>query len=224
MKTNKFLALIAIVSLVFTSCSSDEIETIEDSSKGLIKTYKIKRDSTGAYSLDFDVIDNTQIDRLEDSQNNSSKFLLSSTSIPTEKSISKDLLVDNNELKVSFVDANADSKFISIIDDNITLQAKGDSSKLSGYSVEGNEDGTFSLDFDVNNNVDVSFVYNESISTYEIHLEDGSGSVSSFSRILEKEDDGLLKIDFVNHISNSGAKSATSALIRKPKVIIDGGD
>ena len=156
-------------------------------------------------------------------QGNNNEFLLSPAKVAqTAKSISQELVIDNSNLKVSFVDANSDkSAYISITDDNISLQRKENGIKLASYSVEGNQDGTYDLFFDVKNDVDVSFVYNESISTYEVHLEDGAGSETSFSRTLEKEDGQPLKIDFVNHVSNPSAKSAELSLIRKPIIIID---
>jgi len=100
------------------------------------------------------------------------------------------------------------------------LQRKGNGEMLAGYSVQGNEAGTFNLEFDVNDNVAVSFVYNETISTYEIHLEEGSSDNNSFSRTLEKEAGEPLKIDFVNHVSNTSAKSSELLMVRKPKVIV----
>lgn len=219
MKNNKFLAILAIVSLVFSSCSSEDSLITEN--QNLKKTYKVKRDATGAYSLDFD--QNTKIDQVLESANKTRQYLISSSTSKTEKNNSQELLIDNNKLKIGFIDADTDKKqYISIIDDNISLQRKSDdNNKLAGYSIQSNQDGTFGLDFNVNDNVDVSFVYNEEISTYEIHLEDGAGGESDFSRTLEKEEGKSLKIDFVNHINNSGAKSFELSRIRKPEVIID---
>lgn len=219
MKKSKFLALVAIVSLVFTSCSSEDSVITENPI--LKKTYKVKRDATGAYSLDFD--DNTKVDQVLESADNTRQYLISSSLNKVNKNSSQELLIDNDRLKVGFIDADTDKKqYISIIDDNISLQRKSDdNNKLAGYSIESNQDGTFSLDFNVNDNVEVSFVYNEEISTYEVHLEDGTGGDSNFSRTLEKEEGEPLKIDFVNHINNSNAKSYELKMIRKPEVIID---
>jgi hypothetical protein len=143
----------------------------------------------------------------------------------SKENFSKNLSIDKDQLNIIIIDANVSKKSsLSIIDDNIKLQSKGSSEMLSSYSVQGNEEGTYDLAFDVNDNVAVSFVYNQSIKTYEIHLEEGNSSTNQYTRILEKEEGHPLKIDFVNHTSNGNAKSATSALIRKPKVVIDHGD
>ncbi len=220
MKKSKFLALIAIVSLVFTSCSSEDSLITENQNLNLKKTYKVKRDAAGAYSLDFD--ENTKIDRVFKSTDNTRQYLISSSSNKTQKNNSQELLIDNNKLKVGFIDTDTDKKqYISIFDDNISLRKSNDSSKLAGYSIESNQDGTFSLDFSVNDKVDVSFVYNEEISAYEVHLEDGAGVESNFSRTLEGVEGETLKIDFVNHIVNANAKSSEYRRIRKPIIIID---
>jgi len=218
MKNNKFLALIAIVSLVFTSCSSDETVLAETESTNLLKTFKLKRDATGAYSIDFDVTQNTKVEKLTDASQNSNEYLLSADDNQVERNISQQLLIDNNKLKVGFVDTKTDAKqFISITDDK---KISSKISKLANYSIQGNDDGTFDLAFQVNDNVNVSFVYNEAISTHEVHLDNGLGKDTNFSRTLESEAGEPLKIDFVNHTSNLNAKSSQLAMIRKPKIII----
>lgn len=223
MKTIKFLTLATIVTLVFTSCSNEESLSSEAQQANLSKTYKVKRDATGAYSVHS--TDNTQIDRVLTEVDNTKLFYLSSGNSQTNKNNTQELLIDNNKLKVGFIDANTnDKQFVTIEDDNITLLSKSnENKKLADYSIEGNQDGTYDLDFKVNKNVDVSFVYNEEISTYEIHLEKGKGGVENFSRTLESEDSGVLRVDFVNHVNNSNAKSSEETLIRKPRVIIDNG-
>ena len=220
-------SLFAIITLVFSSCSSeDDSLLIENQQKSLLKTYKIKRDATGAYSIDFDVTDNTKVDNLLNVKNNFNEYILSPSNTVTEKNISQDLLINNNQLKVGFVDANFDKKaVISVIDDELSLHRKGNNSKLADYSVQSNEDGTFTLDFNVNSNVNVSFVFNESINTHEIHLEEGKGGENTFSRTLEKENGEPLKIVFVNYYNNStSAKSKTAVAqkgsIRRPELII----
>ena len=49
MKKIKFLTLATIITLVFTSCSNEESLPSEVQSANLSKTYKLKRDATGAY-------------------------------------------------------------------------------------------------------------------------------------------------------------------------------
>ncbi|PQJ78909.1 hypothetical protein [Polaribacter porphyrae] len=227
MKTNKFLVLLIAVSFVFTACSNEENTIAENPNKNLLKTFKVKRDATGAYSVDLNVNDNTKVDKVINTSNNLSEFYLYSSENQTQSNVSENLLIDNNELKVSFIQAdNNKVSNVTILDDDISFLSKSsDNEKLASYEISSTEDGNYELNFDVNNNVDVSFVFNDDTNTYEIHLESGKGGETNFSRVLEKED-SLLKLDFVNHVDNANAKSSESEmmLIRKPKVIIDDGD
>jgi hypothetical protein len=223
MKKIKFLAITALLSLVFYSCTNKDSDILENNQINLLKDFKLEKNAEGLYSLNFNVKENTKVEQFVDASYN--EFLLSSSNIKSKGNFSKDLSIEGDQLNISIIDANVSEKSsLSIIDDNIKLQSKGSSEMLSSYSVQGNEDGTFDLAFDVSDNVKVSFVYNQAINTYEIHLEEGNSSTNNFSRILEKEEGHPLKIDFVNHTSNGNAKSASSAMIRKPKVIIDHGD
>jgi len=225
MKKIKFLALATIVTLVFTSCSNEESLPSEAQNTNLSKTFKLKRDATGAYSVHS--IDNTQIDRVLTEVDNTKLFFLSNGNSQSNKNSSQELLIDNSKLKVGFIDASTnDKQFVTIADDNITLLSKNDDSKkLADYSIQGNQDGTYNLVFNVEDNVAVSFVYNEEISTYEVHLEDGVSTTTNFSRTLESEDGKTLRLDFVNHLKNTNAKSSEESLIRrKPRVIIEDGN
>jgi hypothetical protein len=223
MKKIKFLAITALLSLVFYSCTNKDSDILENNQINLLKDFKLEKNAEGLYSLNFNVKENTKVEQFVDASYN--EFLLSSSNIKSKENFSKDLSIEGDQLNISIIDANVSEKSsLSIIDDNIKLQSKGSSEMLSSYSVQGNEEGTFDLAFDVSDNVKVSFVYNQAINTYEIHLEEGNSSTNNFSRILEKEEGHPLKIDFVNHTSNGNAKSASSAMIRKPKVIIDHGD
>lgn len=221
MINTKFLSLLTIVLLVFASCSSEDSLIEENLNLSLEKTYKVKRDATGAYSLDFD--QNTKIDEVLKFSDDFRQYLLSSSSNNIENTNSHELLIDNNKLKIGFIDADLNkTQSILILDDNVALQSKSnETKKLVKYSIKSNQDDTFSLDFKVKKNVDVSFVYNEEIRTYEIHLEDGDGVKSNFSRTFDKESSEPLRIDFVNHLINSNAKSSSLLMIRKPKIIID---
>ena len=132
------------------------------------------------------------------------------------------MLIDDTQLKVNIVDENSKMKSrISLFDDNISLLRKGSNSMLASFSIQKNKDNGYNLDFDVKKKVNVSFVYNEAISTYEVHLEKGSGGEISYSRTFEKQEGQQLKIDFVNHIGNARAKTLELIEIRKPIIIID---
>lgn len=223
MKKIKLTALVASAILVFSSCSTEETFTPEVQSADLLKSFKIKRDASGAYSLDYDLHKNAAADNVVDESNNTNNIYLYSTENQLSKKLTQDLLIDGEQLKVGFINAGSMSSNITIIDDNITLAKKNNDTKLKDYSIESNEDGTYTLDFNVSNKVNVDFVYNEEISTYEIHLEEGKSTTTSFSRVLEREDGELLKIDFINYKSNLHARGEDTTLTtkrKKPRIII----
>lgn len=218
MKTFNLFALVASITLVFSSCSTNENLLPEEQSVDLLKSYSIKRDANGAYSLDYNLNGNAKTEKVVD--NNINQFYLYSSESQTSRRATQDLVIDGTELKVGFVDTSSDKlPQITITDDNLAL-AKNSNKKLKEYSITSNQDGTYNLDFSVNNKVRVDFVYNEEINTYEIHLEEGKSNETSFSRVLEKADGQPLKFDFVNHLDNTEAKSESTIIRRKPRGII----
>ena len=225
MKKSNLFAFAAALLLVFTSCSTEDSLITNEQNSNLLKTFKLKKDATGAYSLDIDVQNNTKVDKVLDADTNSSKFYLYSTENETQNNFSENLSIDNNKFKVSFIETNTLMKHnITIEDDIKSFSMKNDNDlKLDTYEISGNDEGDFNLNFSVKNNVDVSFVLNEDTNTYEVHLESGKGGQTVFNRTLEKTEGQLLKLDFVNHINNQNAKSNSEALERKPRIIIDQG-
>ena len=67
MKKISLFALVASLTLVFTSCSTNETTVApEDQSLELLKSFKIKRDSNGAYTLDYSLNENVAADNVID--------------------------------------------------------------------------------------------------------------------------------------------------------------
>lgn len=221
MKNFNLFALLVSFSLVLTSCSSNENLLPEEQSLDLLKTYTVKRDANGAYSLDYHLNGNAKTESIVDESTNTNNIYLYSSDSQSSRKVTQDLTIDGTQLKVGFVDTNTDkSPNITITDDNFTLFKKNDNVKLKDYSISSNLDGTYTLDFTVKNKVRVDFVYNEEAKIYEVHLEDGKTSETNFSRVLEKEDGQPLKFDFVNHINNVNARSEFASIIRKPQGVI----
>tara|TARA_B110000046_G_scaffold167334_1_gene184915 strand:+ start:11347 stop:12042 length:696 start_codon:yes stop_codon:yes gene_type:complete len=224
----KFVAISLIAFLTFSSCSSDEVLSPEEISEQLFKTYQLKRDINGAYSLDIIVEDNISITKVKNPTNNTNQFhLLSSNSKVAQKSYyGSDLWFDNDNFRIEFISENFNkTPSISIIDDNIKYNKKGDEEFLKEYSITKNEEGSYDLDFKVINNVGVDFVYDSENNVYEIHLEldvNTEGN-NTYSRTFEKADDELLQIHFVNHITGS-AKGQVPITERRPVIIIDEGE
>lgn len=216
--------MLFIASFGFFSCSNtDDAEISSDFNKDLLKNYAVKRDANGAYSIDFNVSEKVKVDKVLNQNSNFSQFYLYSSDNNSERKITEELIIDGSQLKVDFIDTNSKRNTnISVIDDNITFAKSSDNNaKLKSYSVSKNDDGSFEVIFEVKNNVDVNFVYNESEDTYEIHLNNGKGNTTNFSRTLEKKDGKPLQVAFLNYVSNPNAKSDELTVIRKPVIIIE---
>jgi len=221
MKNFNLFALSALFSLLLSSCSTNETLVPENQSLDLLKTYTINRDVNGAYSLDYSLNGNAEIENVIDTNTNTNNIYLYLTHNESSKNMTQGLTINGAQLKVGFVDTNSDiSHNITIKDDNISLAKSNTNSRLSDYSITSNLDGTYTLDFSVNKKVRVDFVFNEEIETYEIHLEEGKTSDLNFSRVLEKEEEKALRIDFVNQVENTHARGEAISLIRKPRAII----
>ena len=234
MKKSSLLVFAIIASLLFSSCSSNEEGIINtDVNAKLLKNFTVKRDASGAYSLDFNVTENTKVDKVANQNLNSNEFYLYSSENNSTTKIAEQLLIDNNQLKVGFIDTNSESKkaSVTVYDDDITL-AKGDlSSKLKSYSITKNDDGLYDVVddglydvvFEVKNNVAVKYAFNEKEDAFEIHLTNGKSADANFSTTLEKKEGKPLTIVFVNYVGNTNAKSESTDLtpIRKPVIIIE---
>lgn len=226
MKKFNLLMLIFTASFAFFSCSSnEEPEISNDLNEKLLKKFSVKRDASGAYSLDFELSEKAKVDKVLDVTSNFNQFFLYRADNNTKTNIEESLVIDGSQLKVGFIDTNnMDAKTnITVIDDNIKLAAKGaaEQSKLKAYNITKNEEGIYELVFEVKNNVAVNFVYNESDEAYEIHLQSDVATETNFTRTLEQIPGKPLKIVFVNYVNNAKAKSATLEPIRKPIIIIE---
>lgn len=229
MKKIKFVAIVLLASLAFSSCSSDEMFSPEEVSEELFKTYQLKRDINGKYSLDINVEDNISIGKVKNTSNNTNEFYLSSSNskVAQKSYYGSDLWFDNDNFKIEFISENFNKiPSISIIDDNVNYNKKTDDELLKEYSITKNEEGSYDLDFKVINNIAVDFVYDSQNDVYEVHLELDltSQGNNTYSRTFEKTDgEELLQIHFVNHIGGS-AKGETNGTERRPVIIIDEGE
>lgn len=217
--TPYFLAL--GLSVIFASCSSNEAEVIENNPENLLQSYTLKRDATGAYSIDFNTTNNTDVTTVTN-VDNSKEIILAETPQKTASKHSNDLSIENDHLKIGFFEANNGKKTnIYIEDENITF-AKGITEFLNSYSVTANENGTYQLDFTVNDNVTTDFIYNEDLETYEIHLANGTASQKKFSRELKMNSNRVLKLDFVNYkYSGKTEEGLVSTVEKRPRQIIE---
>jgi len=214
--TPYFLAL--SLSFLFASCSSNETEVVEGTPENLLQSYTLKRDATGAYSIDFNTTNNTDVTTVTN-VDNSKEIILAEVAQKTATKHSNDFSIENDQLKIGFLETNrGKTTKIHIEDENITF-AKGVTEFLNSYSITANEDGTYMLNFTVNNNVATDFVYNKEINTYEVHLSIGDMQQKEFSRQLVIASENMIKLNFVNH-KYAGRTEESTTDIDKPKIII----
>ena len=200
MKNINLFALLATLTFIFSSCSTNEVLSSEEQSLDLLKTYTIERDANKAYSLVYDLYDDAQTEVVVDKFTNTNSIYLYASDNESSRKVTQNLMINENQLIVGFIDTNTDKQTqITITDDDLSLRKKSEARKLDSYSISANQNGSYTLDFSVPPGVRVDFVFNEELKTYEIHLEEGKSSEREYSKVLEKVDGQPLKFDFVNH-------------------------
>jgi hypothetical protein len=225
MKNFNFLSVLVSLTFIFYSCSTNETHLPEQESLDLLKSYTIQKDVSGKYLVDFILNDNVEIDNVKDLNTNSNEIYLYASNNESSRRVSQDLtFTDGSQIKVGFVDTNSDQKeTISIEDDNSSLRRSG-SDKLKGFSVSKESDGTYKLNYTLNDGFVQDLVFNEDEKEYEVHLDSGKSTETEFTIFLEKQLGQPLKICFINNKSNSNTSSKSSSSYRRPKtpvVIID---
>jgi hypothetical protein len=199
MKKISVAFLAVVLAFSYTSCSTNETD-LETSQEPLLKKAQLKRDANGAYSVRYDVSDNTVSDTRNDVNSLTKEFHLSKVGYDTKDQYREDLSLKDNTLRIGFIDNETGKSTRFIIEDKNFTFAKGNSTEfLKTYDWTLNSDNTVQLDFEVNDNVVAEFVYNEDLAIYEVHLSKGTSADKVFSRIINIPDNGVLKIDFVNH-------------------------
>lgn len=208
-----------VLAFSFTSCSTSETD-LEIPQEALLKSYKLQRDASGAYSIDYNVADKTVSDARKNLNSLTNEFHLSKVGYDTKDKYRNDLTLNDNKLRIGFFDnETGKSMKMTIEDENITF-AKGNSTKfLKTYTLATNSDGTIQLDFEVNSNVVAEFVYNKDLAIHEVHLRKGTTTDKVFSRSLTVPDTEVLKLDFVNH--KYSGKGVSESSEKNPRVIMD---
>ncbi|MDG2193961.1 MAG: hypothetical protein P8K77_03720 [Polaribacter sp.] len=219
MKKLKTGLLVVMGVLSFTSCATFENE-VEAPQEQLLQMYTLSRDTNGAYSINYNVADKTSATSHKNIGSKTNEIYLDKVGYREQKNYKNNFSLDDDKIKIRFVDNNTSgSTQITVEDENATF-AKGANNNrfLKEYEVTGNADGTFQLDFEINEGIQSEFVYNKESSTYEIHLSKGDSTEKQFSRAIDIADDGVLKVDFVNH--KYAGKGEATGPGRKPRIII----
>ena len=120
----------------------------EQPQENLLKSFKLERDANGSYSLNYEVANNTDAISVKNEESKTNEIYLTNSEEIKQKRHSENFLLDNNKLKIGLVDANTNKRAnISVEDENITFAKDGDVEFLNSYSVKGNDDGTYQLEF-----------------------------------------------------------------------------
>lgn len=219
MKKLSLVTLFALITIGFSSCSSEDDLMIQDTnSEDVLKSFALNKSSDGQYSLNYQLGDGVAADKEKDYKSNTNNIYLYSSEVQTRSSFNDDLVIQDGQLKVNFKNTIDDKVYtITIEDDDIQTSKDSDENEyLDSYGISGNGDGSYDLDFRVKDGVSVEFLYNGDLGIYEVHLRpDASATGSDFSETYTKQEGVTLKIDFVNH--GEGRSNTT----RKPRGSVD---
>lgn len=222
MKTLKLISLLVLVTLGMSSCTSEDNDFLiqDQTAKSLLNSYEISRNIDGSYYLDYGVTGATS-ENIIDKKSGDNNIMLYPNNTEVSKAKSEDLgLISSTEqLRINFNDTKNDKvTSIKVIDDNIQL-GRNQNSLLKDFSFEAKEDGTYDLDFEVKKGVEVEFVYNDELESYDIHLSKGDSTTeSNYFRTFTPNADGYLRIAFVT--TDNSSRTTT----RRPEVIVGEGN
>ncbi|MFD0993661.1 hypothetical protein [Tenacibaculum geojense] len=224
----KIVSLLVLGVVFLTSCTSEDEAGIEETA--LLKSYEIKKDINGRFTIDYKVNETVVSDFVKNYENGYNEiYLYEGSKAPEEvgKSISsKNIDLNNNELKVGFYENNAKKKSIFIKDGIISLSKNNEfiesSPYLDSYSISDMGNDEYKLIFVTKESVDVEFNYSDVDNIHEIVLKSGDSESKRYSKIYRKSSDKL-QIDFVNELSGnftSKYSSKTFYTEKVPRVII----
>ena len=227
MKKLSLTTLLIIITLGFSSCSVEEDPILEEPTGRQFEKVTVKRDASGAYSLDMQLNDGVGADVVENEKANRKDFNLFNSDFDRKRSYNEDLSLngqDSFSVGVNNTVNNKNTSTLTIFDNDISFNKASNDDHLKNYEVTNHGDGTFDLEFSVDDNIDVDFVLNEDTGVFEIHLEPGEGNESEFFRTLEKEDGEQLRIEFVNYYNRSATGRTAQTLEKKPVIVWDPGE
>lgn len=219
MKKLSLITLLALITIGFSSCSSeDDLLIQETSSEDFLKSFSVNKDSGGQFSLNYQLGDGVAADQEKDYKTNTNNIYLYSSQVQTRSIYNDRLAIQDGQLRVNFRNTSNNKIYtITLQDDDIqTSKDSNDNEYIDSYGISGNGDGSYDLDFRVKDGVSVEFLYNGDDDIYEVHLrDDANASQLDFSQTYTKQEGMTLKIDFVNH--SNGKSTAT----RKPRASVD---
>lgn len=176
--------------LILTSCSSNESEIVSNTSLNInkdkyskLQSYTINRNPNGSYFINFDPPKNTKINTYKSSDNTNEIVISQSHHLESNKKHKTQFSIDDELLKINILEAtNKKNSYITIEDDFYSKNKSDKPEFLDDYSLTRNTDGSFTLNFEVKDNVIADFIYNEKNNTHEVHLKSGKSKNKDFSR------------------------------------------
>jgi hypothetical protein len=198
-----YIPFLMILSILVSACSTEE-NMPENNDQSLLKSYKLSRDANGRYAIDVDLVEGAYTETYKDEATQTNNiYAYQGDANNAQRNASKNnlLTLEDNKIKVGVFENNVQKNSIRVEDENIML-GRGQISPdfLESYSLEYLGEGEYVLDFNVRENVSVSFEYNADENIYEVHLKEGVSQDRKFTKLYHKASTLPLKIDFVNYI------------------------
>jgi len=215
----KFLTpLFVVITLIFTSCASDETSVEQLKDDNLLKSYKVSRDVYGKYSINYELSKEANVDYIKNAETNTNEIYLFAGNVAIESSQKENLVVEDEQIKVDFYEEGSEEREAGIIIEDDGVE---DINFLEVYTIESLGDDTYELSFTVRDGVTVWFEYNETDDVYEVHLKEGASKTLSYTQTYVKTAD-ILKIKFVNYLysDDTGAKGTARSYIRDKPVVV----
>tara|TARA_R110002072_G_scaffold71681_19_gene171791 strand:+ start:741 stop:1403 length:663 start_codon:yes stop_codon:yes gene_type:complete len=215
------LITLLLITVGFSSCTQEDSTFLEEpTAQDLLKSFTLNKSTSGDYSLDYQLNNGAASDNVLDAKTNTSNIYLYSSENVSRSINNEGIALKDGELRISFNDTEKDKKYsITVLDEEIKASRSEDDTDLgylNSYSVTTNNDGTFTLDFKVNEGVSVDYIFNADNNVYEIHLTPGEATQSDFVNNFVKAENESMEIAFVNNTTES-----RYVPIKKPVIIFD---
>ena len=220
---NLSLSIFALViTLVFSSCSQEEISFLEEPSSELFGKVVLSRDASGAYTMDLETNNNVASSITSNHKANSLDIDLYSDTGASEQNISETISTGSDDrfsVNLNNTITSRTSK-LTIFDKEIQFSKTEEEDHLTSYSVVDNGDNTYDLNFTVDASIEVDFTQDEASGEYMIHLEPGAGTQTDYTVTFNREEGENLQILFRNYYPSEDGRSTTSSK-DKPRIWVD---
>lgn len=212
------LITLLLITVGFSSCTQEDSTFLEEpTAQDLLKSFTLNKSTSGDYSLDYQLNNGAASDNVLDAKTNTSNIYLYSSENVSRSINNEGIALKDGELRISFNDTEKDKKYsITVLDEEIKASRSEDDTDLgylNSYSVTTNNDGTFTLDFKVNEGVSVDYIFDADNNVYEIHLTPGEATESDFVNNFVKAENESMEIAFINN-------TPETRLIPKKKPVI----